>query len=90
MCGANNTGKEGWTAMRTDKRGAVRRERQGKLLSGEAIAHERNGSERGKLIRANERFVAALDRALLTGGETIEAMQATFRPKKHPNDISAH
>jgi hypothetical protein len=71
--------------MRTDKRGALRRECQGKLLSGAAILHEKSGSERSKLIQANKRFVAALDRALLTGGETIEAMQATVRPKEHPS-----
>jgi hypothetical protein len=68
--------------MRTDKRGAFRRERQGKLLSGAAIAHE-DGVERRKLINADRRFVAALDRALSTGGETIEAVQSTFKPKGH-------
>jgi hypothetical protein len=45
-----------------------------------AFAHE---DQRTKLINANKRFVAALDRALSTGGETIEAMQCTFRPKGH-------
>jgi hypothetical protein len=69
--------------MKTDKRGALRREHQGKLLSRAAIADEKNGSERSKLIKANKRFVAALDRALLTGEETVEAMRATFRPKEY-------
>jgi hypothetical protein len=66
--------------MRTDKRGAFRRERQGKLLSGPAIAHE---DQRTKLINADKRFVAVLDRALSTGGETIDAVQSTFRAKGH-------
>jgi hypothetical protein len=66
--------------MRTDKRGAIRREYQGKLLSGEAIG---NGTGRGKLIQANKRFVAALDRALRTGAETIEAVEATVKLKQY-------
>ena len=67
--------------MRTDKRGAIRREHQGKLLSGQAID---NGTQRGKLIQANKRFAAALDRALRTGAETIEAVEATVKLKQYP------
>jgi hypothetical protein len=67
--------------MRTDKRGAIQREHQGTLLSGEPI---NSGTERGKLIQANKRFVAALDRALRTGAETIEAVQATVKLKQYP------
>ena len=67
--------------MRTDKRGAIRRDHQGKLLAGEAID---NGTGRGKLIQANKRFVAALDRALRTGAETIEAVEATVKLKQYP------
>ena len=67
--------------MRTDKRGAIRRYHQGKLLAGEAID---NGTGRGKLIQANKRFVAALDRALRTGAETIEAVEATVKLKQYP------
>jgi len=67
--------------MRTDKRGAIRRDYQGKLLAGEAID---NGTGRGKLIQANKRFVAALDRALRTGAETIEAVEATVKLKQYP------
>jgi hypothetical protein len=67
--------------MRTDKRGVIRREHQGKLLSGEAID---NGTERGKLIQANKRFAAALYRALRTGAETIEAVEATVKLKQYP------
>jgi hypothetical protein len=33
--------------------------------------------QRDKLIQANNRFVAALDRALQTGAETIKAVEAT-------------
>ena len=67
--------------MRTDKRGAIRRDHQGKLLAGEAID---NGTGRGKLIQSNKRFVAALDRALRTGAETIEAVEATVKLKQYP------
>jgi hypothetical protein len=68
--------------MRTNKRGAIRREQQGRLLSGQAID---NGTQRGKLIQANKRFAAALDRALRTGAETIEAVEATVRLKQYPH-----
>jgi len=47
--------------MRTDQRGAIRLDR----------------TERDKLIQANNRFVAALDCALRTGAETVEAVEAT-------------
>ena len=67
--------------MSTDKRGAIRRDHQGKLLAGEAIDN-RTGC--GKLIQANKRFVAALDRALRTGAETIEAVEATVKLKQYP------
>jgi len=67
--------------MRTDKRGAIRRDHQGKLLAGEAID---NGTGLGKLIQANKRFEAALDRALRTGAETIEAVEATVKLKQYP------
>jgi len=66
--------------MRTDKRDAIQREHQGKLLSGEAIG---NGTGRGKLIQANKRFVAALDRALRTGTENIEAVEATVKLRQY-------
>jgi hypothetical protein len=66
--------------MKTDKRGAIRREHQGKLLSGEGVD---NGTERGKLIQANKRFAAALDRALRTGAETIKAVEATVKLKQY-------
>jgi hypothetical protein len=61
--------------------GAIQREHQGKLLSGEPID---SGAERGKLIQANNRFVAALDRALRTGAETIEAVEATVKLRQYP------
>jgi hypothetical protein len=67
--------------MGTDQRDAIRRDHQGKLLAGEAID---NGTGRGKLIQANKGFVAALDRALRTGAETIEAVEATVKLKQYP------
>ena len=40
--------------------------------------------QRDKLIQANNRFVAALDRALRTGAETIEAVEATVKLRQYP------
>jgi hypothetical protein len=47
--------------VRIDQRGVIRLDR----------------TERDKLIKANNRFVAALDSALRTGAETVEAVEAT-------------
>ena len=70
--------------MKTDKRGALRREHQGKLLSGAAIADEKNGGERSKLIKANKRFVAALERAFADQRRNHRSYAGDCQAKKTP------
>ena len=55
--------------------------RQGKLVSGPAIAI--SGDEHAELVDADRRFQAALDHAIATGSERIEAVEATVQLRRH-------
>ena len=55
--------------------------RQGKLVSGPAIAISRD--EHAERVDADRRFQAALDYAITTGSERIEAVEATVQLRRH-------
>ena len=54
--------------------------RQGKLVSGPAIAI--SGDEHAELVDADRRLQAALDHAIATGSERIEAVEATVQLRR--------
>jgi hypothetical protein len=66
--------------MRTP-RVELRPVRQGKLVSAPAIAISTD--ENAELLDADRRFQAALDHAIATGSERIEAVGATVQVKRH-------
>ena len=57
------------------------RPRQGKLVSGPPIAPA--DDEHRQLVDADQRFQAALEQAILAGGERVEAVVATVQLKRH-------
>ena len=59
----------------------LRSMRRGKLVSGPAIAT--SVEEHEKLVEADKRFQAALNRAIATGSERIEAVEATVQVRRH-------
>jgi hypothetical protein len=59
----------------------LRLERQGKLVSGPAIASP-DHEEHAHLVEADQRFQAALDKAIARGSERIEAVESTVQLRR--------
>jgi DNA replication initiation complex subunit (GINS family) len=74
-------GEMAGAAFMSTPRIELRPVRRGKLVSGPAIAT--SGEEHEKLVDADKRFQAALDHAIATGSERIEAVEATVQLRRH-------
>jgi hypothetical protein len=71
-------------AIKTVKLCALRREHQDNYYLGQLLLTKKNGSEGSKLIKANKRFVAALERAFADQRRSHRSYAGDCQTKKHP------
>ena len=70
------------TTLKAMRRQELHPAQRGNLASGPAIAAPDRG-EHVQLVEADQRFQAALEHAIATGSERIEAVEATVQLKRH-------
>jgi hypothetical protein len=72
---------EGRATLKVMATHRILRPARGKLASGPALAAP--GDEHAQLVAADQRFQAALDKAIASGSERVAAVQDTVQLKRH-------